>query len=259
MKSRRGFTLIEMLVVIAIIAVLAAILFPVMSRSRAKARQTTCEANMYQLGIAILLYAQDFGEILPPWCTGATGVTDNGPAQGAWTWDCIIWPYLKNTRILTCPDSPYGRTVKEGTPATSTPVRSYAMPRYVGDPWGTSNAGMAYAPCPVDYPMLPGETVLLMEKGMRGIGIVGDAAGENFFQSHSCSLYPDIKRDMYHNNGKNFLFLDGHVKWYPAGSGPFAAVVDIAARGLTEPPTGSHTQYEAHGAGHCEWYTDWPQ
>jgi prepilin-type N-terminal cleavage/methylation domain-containing protein/prepilin-type processing-associated H-X9-DG protein len=251
---RRGFTLIELLVVIAIISILASILFPVFSRARAKARQTACLSNMKQLGLALHMYAQDYEGGLPAWCFGATGSSDNGAAQGAYTWDTVIFPYTKNQQILTCPDSPFGRVVASGADA-GLPVRSYAMPRYVGDPWGVCNAGMTYAPCPIDAPYHPAETVLLMEKGLRGIGIVGDAAGENFFQSHSCSLYPDLKKNPYHNEGKNFLFLDGHVKWYTASGGPFA----YATAGGGEPPSGSHPLYEAHGPGHCEFYTDWPQ
>lgn len=265
MRSRRGtevsqgFTLVELLVVIAVIAILAAILFPVFSRARAKARQASCESNMHELGVAILMYAQDHGDVLPAWCFGALSGNDNGPAQGAYTWDTVIQPYLKNTQILTCPNSPFGRVVGGTGPDKGQPIRSYAMPRYVGDPEGTFRPGGACDyPCPMDWPPLPDQTVLLMEKGERGIGIVGDAAGENFFQSHSSSSAGGLSKAFYHNEGKNFLFLDGHVKWFKGGSGPFAALVDLAAYGLTEPPAGV-TAYEQHVPGHCEFDTDWPR
>ncbi|MFO8082009.1 MAG: prepilin-type N-terminal cleavage/methylation domain-containing protein, partial [Armatimonadota bacterium] len=58
--TRRGFTLIELLVVIAIIAILAAILFPVFARAREKARQTSCLSNLKQVGLAAMMYAQDY-------------------------------------------------------------------------------------------------------------------------------------------------------------------------------------------------------
>jgi len=57
---KKGFTLIELLVVIAIIAILAAILFPVFARAREKAKQTTCLSNVKELGLAQLMYAQDY-------------------------------------------------------------------------------------------------------------------------------------------------------------------------------------------------------
>ncbi len=250
MLKRRGFTLIELLVVIAIIAILASILFPVFSRARAKARQAKCMANLKQLGLAFQMYAQDYDELLPSWCFGAFDDNDNGPAEGAYTWDTVLMPYMRNKQILHCPNSPYGKMHNEGSHGNLL-IRSYAMPRYVGDPYGLNRPGVAgFQTCPIDAPPKPAETVLLQEKGQRGIGIVGDAAAENFKQSHSYSKAGDYDESLFHNNGKNFLFLDGHVKWFSKGEGPFKANY-----GASSCPGG----YEKHENGHCEFWYDWPQ
>ena len=68
MKNNRpstGFTLIEMLVVIATIAVLTAVLFPVFGSVRERARQTTCASNLRQIGIGMALYSQDSDGLYP--------------------------------------------------------------------------------------------------------------------------------------------------------------------------------------------------
>src|SRR4051812_32995066 len=61
---RRAFTLIELLVVIGIIAILAAFLFPVFAQARENARAASCMSNTRQIGTAILLYTQDYDDVI---------------------------------------------------------------------------------------------------------------------------------------------------------------------------------------------------
>ncbi len=230
----RGFTLIELLVVIAIIAILAAILFPVFARARAKARQATCASNLKQLGTAMIMYAQDYDGSIAMWGYGGSDADDD-VSTGAYTWDTVLMPYMKNQQILICPDNPK-RTDTGERP------RSYAMPRYVS---GQSQ----------DRPPAVSSTVLLFDKGWKGPGVWGDAAAENFFQTHGCTGY-GLDKTMWHNGGKNFCFLDGHVKWHSDGSGPFAYVNPDSYCASV------NSGYEDHGPGHCEFpgtdSGDWP-
>jgi prepilin-type N-terminal cleavage/methylation domain-containing protein/prepilin-type processing-associated H-X9-DG protein len=93
-SSRSGFTLIELLVVIAIIATLAAILFPVFAQAREKARQSTCLSNLRQIGNSVMMYAQDYDEILP---------IRGGDQAGRPRWFHQLQPYVKNLDIFLCP------------------------------------------------------------------------------------------------------------------------------------------------------------
>lgn len=66
---RKGFTLIELVIVIGVIVVLAALIFPVYQKARRRARGAACISNMRQIGMALLQYAQDFDGCAPPYTT----------------------------------------------------------------------------------------------------------------------------------------------------------------------------------------------
>ena len=93
-----AFTLIELLFVIAIIAILAAILFPVFARARENARRSSCQSNLKQIGLGMIQYAQDYDEqVLPP----SIYVGNNNPLNDAWF--NLVQPYIKSKQVFNCP------------------------------------------------------------------------------------------------------------------------------------------------------------
>jgi prepilin-type N-terminal cleavage/methylation domain-containing protein len=101
-RGARGFTLIELLVVIAIIAILAAILFPVFARAREAARRSGCLSNMKQVTTAIMMYTQDYDEIMPYQQLG--DVCDYATAKTN-VWINSVMPYVKNKGVWVCPSA----------------------------------------------------------------------------------------------------------------------------------------------------------
>lgn len=215
----KGFTLVELLTVIAIIAVLTAILFPVFSRAREKARQTTCLSNLQQIGNASNLYSSDYNGFIVPWCitdpSFSAPTPANAPADHIATWDISLQSYIRNVDIVKCLSNPFDRT-----------DRAYAIAHYTQRPFGASSWIGGYK----DSIPAPTKTVLLFEKGANEPGSWGDALGQNVYQSHGSLTYPGgadpgeaaYSKKMFHFDGKNFLYVDGHAKYSPAGQGPFA-------------------------------------
>ena len=88
--------MIELLVVIAIIAILAAMLLPALAGAKRKGQQAACVNNARQQTLAVFMYADDNGDVLPPTAYNDT----NGDEVD---WPTLLDPYLKNPKIHLCP------------------------------------------------------------------------------------------------------------------------------------------------------------
>src|SRR5216117_760328 len=94
-SQKRAFTLIELLVVIAIIAILAAILFPVFAQAKEAAKKTQCLSNQKNIGLAIIMYVNDYDDFLPR--SIAHDYDNTGSVMGPdRLWSQVIYPYVKN-------------------------------------------------------------------------------------------------------------------------------------------------------------------
>jgi prepilin-type N-terminal cleavage/methylation domain-containing protein/prepilin-type processing-associated H-X9-DG protein len=221
-SRRAGFTLIEILVVIAIIALLAALLFPVFARAREGARTKVCLSNMKQLALGFQQYLNDsgnrypgagqyqkwgglgqaIGTKLPDGVSGGHWVKGNndnnsahsGPGKLAYLDDFTasgnkadveggaLFPYVKSTQIYICPSNADGEA--KGL--------TYSMNCAVA---GMHNVRMTQ----------PSDVILLVDEAK---------ANDGFWYAIDSTSSTDALTQV-HNGGGNLLFADGHAKFYP--------------------------------------------
>ena len=205
-SRRAAFTLVEMLIVISIIGLLAALLFPVFARVREGARTTSCSSNLRQLGLAFTQYTQDYGGRLPRaanyqawspghayWVAGTPGDNGQGLAGDAspFTYKTgssadvangALFPYVKSEGVYVCPSTQDADKKKLG----------YSM-------------NCAVSMLSQTRIRTPADIILLMDEGQ--------SLNDGFFWAQS-GTQPTDELTKAHNGGGNILFCDGHVKFY---------------------------------------------
>jgi prepilin-type N-terminal cleavage/methylation domain-containing protein/prepilin-type processing-associated H-X9-DG protein len=114
-QQRKAFTLVELLVVVAIIGVLVALLLPAVQAARASARAASCKNNMRQIGLGVLQFCDMHKGEFPEWYHAKH---QDGDAEGIHSWIYTVAPYMESVdEIRLCPEDflIYERRYMKGT------------------------------------------------------------------------------------------------------------------------------------------------
>jgi prepilin-type N-terminal cleavage/methylation domain-containing protein/prepilin-type processing-associated H-X9-DG protein len=202
LRAGSGFTLIELLVVISVIALLAAILFPVFAQAREKARAASCAGNLKNLGLAVLLYTQDYDEQFP------LAAYSRSDAEFV-TWHDLTDPYVRSKAIWHCPSSQARKTDAGGQATTHYGYNARYLTTIAPD-FSNANAHTAAALAAV---ALPSETVLLVDaKASIAQSWCGDD-GKFLLPPSQADAHCWGRPNALHQGGSNLFWVDGHVKW----------------------------------------------
>ena len=179
MSRRRGFTLVELLMVVGIIAILIMLLLPAVQSAREVARRTQCENNLRQLGIAVGNYASTH-RVFPPGVVNVKGPIFNLPQGYQVGWAVQILPFIEQANVDRHIDHRQGVSTDANSTATGYFIGVFLCPSdsrsgpmsYMGchhdveAPIDADNHGVLYLNSHVDYDDItdgPACTILLGE------------------------------------------------------------------------------------------------
>ena len=201
-SSARAFTLIELLTVVAIIGILAAILFPAIGAVRSKAASTRSIGNLTQFGASYMTYAADNKGKLPP------ASINNGTTQKGW--DYFLFPYLfPNNSDTNMPATGEALMMHSNDDRTDT-ANTGKRRSYSANAGATPVIDTTHTTWTVHSSFnAPGRLILVTERPC-GSGVIGEFADSDVTPVTQVQAVPSGFE--LNPGGKfNYLFADGHV------------------------------------------------